>query len=609
MTKAVKEFLLDSSTGEVDVEYSDNTTTSFNLANAVTATQSAQGVVIEGVDAVTAKKSRAGAPIIAAGTWTGIGTPKFVDFGFTPDLVIAKAPGRNAVFFVRPSWRSAYQAFGNLVKTGSNSINPPEIIDAGLQLGVDADTNGAGETIHYIAIADNGSGILKTWAYNGYATSVGTSAAVTMDLIAGTNPNLVYIKRDAITRAGVFATPSWVKCEDTNDLENSILTLAADGTLSLTTDPRINENNGGVIGEGHNCFSLHNVGEFWSQVDYVGTGSAFRLDASTGAAGIIIIPRGPQRVSFWTATMGSQAADGQATALYDGRISVNDDTSVSIGHDVSVNTQGVSYTAIILRRNTTPQAAKKRCRRDSGVRITTDSTGHISCGTDASLAVTGAHSLEWIGYTTNDTSEQFLMGRIDGATTNPTAGTCNFALTHVRDADCGLIICTSDRLFMGTVDADKQKRYRTGYVLQPYTPTHVLYTHDGVDKWMLYINGEPVKWRRLAMSIFSLPGITGTAGLTMSFNGRVAAGSWVGAKKSATMFGRLYNRALTAAEANQMFVKHFLLQTRTDIADTATALVEEWAFNDGTGTTVTATKSAANNGTITQGAYFLRAPG
>ena len=45
MTKAVKEFLLDSSTGEVDVQYSDNTTTSFNLANAVTATQSASGVV------------------------------------------------------------------------------------------------------------------------------------------------------------------------------------------------------------------------------------------------------------------------------------------------------------------------------------------------------------------------------------------------------------------------------------------------------------------------------------------------------------------------------------------------------------------------------------
>ena len=44
MTKAVKEFLLDQGTGEVNVEYSDNTTTSFNLANAVTATQSASGI-------------------------------------------------------------------------------------------------------------------------------------------------------------------------------------------------------------------------------------------------------------------------------------------------------------------------------------------------------------------------------------------------------------------------------------------------------------------------------------------------------------------------------------------------------------------------------------
>lgn len=44
MTKAVKEFLLDHGTGEVNVEYSDNTTLKYNLANAVTATQSDQGL-------------------------------------------------------------------------------------------------------------------------------------------------------------------------------------------------------------------------------------------------------------------------------------------------------------------------------------------------------------------------------------------------------------------------------------------------------------------------------------------------------------------------------------------------------------------------------------
>lgn len=44
MTKVVKEFLLDNATGDVDIEYSDSSTLSYNLANAVTATQSAQGV-------------------------------------------------------------------------------------------------------------------------------------------------------------------------------------------------------------------------------------------------------------------------------------------------------------------------------------------------------------------------------------------------------------------------------------------------------------------------------------------------------------------------------------------------------------------------------------
>lgn len=44
MTKAVKEFLLDQGTGEVNVEYSDNTTTKYNLADAVTATQPRAGI-------------------------------------------------------------------------------------------------------------------------------------------------------------------------------------------------------------------------------------------------------------------------------------------------------------------------------------------------------------------------------------------------------------------------------------------------------------------------------------------------------------------------------------------------------------------------------------
>lgn len=50
MTKTVKEFLLDQASGDVSIEYSDNSTTKYNLSNAVTATQSAQGVGITSGD-------------------------------------------------------------------------------------------------------------------------------------------------------------------------------------------------------------------------------------------------------------------------------------------------------------------------------------------------------------------------------------------------------------------------------------------------------------------------------------------------------------------------------------------------------------------------------
>ena len=59
MTKAVKDFLLDHVTGAVDIEYSDNSTLSYNLANVVTATQSAQGVAITGITASTAAPNNA----------------------------------------------------------------------------------------------------------------------------------------------------------------------------------------------------------------------------------------------------------------------------------------------------------------------------------------------------------------------------------------------------------------------------------------------------------------------------------------------------------------------------------------------------------------------
>ena len=59
MTKVVKEFLLDNATGDVSFEYDDNSTSKYNLSNAVTATQSAQGVVNIGAGDISISVSQA----------------------------------------------------------------------------------------------------------------------------------------------------------------------------------------------------------------------------------------------------------------------------------------------------------------------------------------------------------------------------------------------------------------------------------------------------------------------------------------------------------------------------------------------------------------------
>jgi hypothetical protein len=553
-------------------------------------------------------------PIIAVTSYVGNAQPNFIDFGFDADLVIVKGAGQNAVIFTKEQWYGNVQSFGNTVQSGSDAATiAPAIQPTGISLTSSlAAINSSGVTYYAVAIKDNGSGILKTFAYNGYryqttAANGTNSDPVTMDLIAGTYPQIVHIKRDAVSTGheGVWATPSWVKKESADAVNNALLTLASDGTMSLSTDISVNENDGGTVGEATNCFSLHNSGTYWDLLSYTGTGAAQRIAANGDVAAAFVIPQAAAAMQFWISGMGSNSADGGQTTLYSNRLTAGNGF-VSVGSDASVNTVGVTYALIVFYKSGAYEKRAPTTRR-GGVRISTISSGHISCGTDASLGIAGAHSLEWIGAISDATSEQFIMGRIGNASTgsrgSPTAGSCNYAMSYTHDPDAGLEICTSDQFSNLTTAVSKQQRWRTGIILRPYTPIHLLYTHDGVDKWILYVNGVAVKWRRLSMNVFGINGITNTAGLTMSFGGRISAGTWAAADRTTHRFGRIYNRALTATEVAQMFARNFLGATINDLSDSATSLVEEWKFNEATGTTVTATKNANNNGTITSGVW------
>lgn len=379
-----------------------------------------------------------------------------------------------------------------------------------------------------------------------------------------------------------------------------MLTYVAGGSLNLSTDISINENDGTIVGEAHNVFALLTNPHCWGEKSYVGgAGASVSFDKQLAVA--IILPESAEEMVFATPTMMGGATGGATAINSSMKVAAN---TLTVGGSLA-NTPGVRYRVIgIYLGASTPKSVK--IAPLPGV-VLQNASGRIVCGTDASLGVAGAHSIEWIGSIADYNPEQFIFGRMNGGRATPAAGSYNYGIAHTRDPEAGIEICTSDRFSGEASNVSKQQRWRTGIVLTPFETTHLLYTHDGVDKWCLYLNGRLVKWRRLPMSVYSLPGITNTAGLTTVFGGRLAGGSYYANLATVHKFGRVYNRELTEAEAQKMYLRNAVkavpTQAYTDISDYATALVEEWRFLDGTGATVAATKSAANNGVITNGAW------
>ncbi len=315
-----------------------------------------------GVKASIKPNSTPRAPIIEAVSWAGSAGAQLVDLGYKPDLVISKASGKYGAFFSNENWKSHHQGFGNLSVTGSDNESGTCMRPNGLFLIGGTESNYASTTHHALIIKDNGSGILKTFAYNGFRNkTVGapdnqgaTSNTVDMDFIAGTNPKYVYIKRDAASanHEGVWATPTWAKKDSAAAVDNTLLTLASEGTMSLSTNVAVNKNSGTDLGEGTNCFSLHSQGTYWDDLTYTGTGSAFTISCPKEVAGLIVIPQAAQAMEFWIDGMGASSADGGATALNAGRIYAIGST-IYVGADAACNTAATTYALIVFYKSGT----------------------------------------------------------------------------------------------------------------------------------------------------------------------------------------------------------------------------------------------------------------
>ena len=439
-------------------------------------------------------------PHIAVTTsYVGTGVSRSIDFGFRPDFVLIKGSGRAAVIYNSDQWYGNIQSFGHTTYSGSDGLPPPGINDNGVALMYHAGApakdayNELGVTYHAVALKDNGAGFFKSLAYNGHRNQTvvangANSNTVTMDALNGYSPKWVHIKRDATGAGheGVWVSDDgYVKKESATAVNAALLTYVAGGSLDLSTDISVNENDGTIVGEAHNVFALLSNPNCWEEKTYVG-GVGATLTFSKKLAVAIILPVAAEEMVFSSPTMNG-AATGGATAIT---------TNIAISENVlsvsgaTANTSGVTYRVIGIFLGSAQQRATK-IAPISGV-VLQSAVGRIVCGTDASLGVAGAHSVEWIGSISDVNTEQFIFGRMNGGRATPAAGTYNYAIAHTRDPEAGIEICTSDRFSGEATSVSKQQRWRTGIILTPFETVHLLYTHDGVDKWCLYINGRLV---------------------------------------------------------------------------------------------------------------------
>jgi hypothetical protein len=554
------------------------------------------------------------APIIISGSYVGTGKPRNIALGFKPDLVFINGELQYASFQHDYTWNGGRQSFANVNYSGTDGTMST-FTDEGFSLRTDSSNNKIGTTYHYLAIADNGSDILQTGNYPGYryqsaAANGANSDPVTLDILRK-KPDFYVVKRDNVTQEGVVAVSGITKLLSNADVDNTLLTVNNDGTLSLSTNVRVNQNDSMYLGEAHNFFAFYDNGNNWQKIDYVGTGVAMPISTScVNPIAAIVIPHTTTQPCFNWGTMGALSGDGSNSPLAANKIIGYTANSVSIGTDAAVNAVGVSYTMVVFNKSTPQQVAIPTIVDKTSIRFRRvgSTVAHLSNGFNTISGIAGAHSVQWVGAISSNGSEQALIMRsgnaVVGSRSSTTKGAFNWGMAYTDgSASCGLEIVVDDTFENHAAGGGTSiyGRWRTGW--KPITGKvyDIQYTFDGVDKWLLYVDGKIVMWRRFPIqAVLGLNGTVNTSGLVLGMGGRYDPGTWVASQNSLIRYACVYSRAISAAEVYSNYKRNKLGYSVPYISN---GLLEEWNLIEGAGATTSATVNSANNLNITNGAW------
>ena len=559
-------------------------------------------------------------PLSAVGTYAGTGSALTVTVGWVPDLFIVKdvVNGTAAVWAVSAgSWLGKSLFF---VGAASTNLGPVINLDGTVTIGTGASVNTAAANYEWFAYKDNGSGSLLLCNHSGNDRTTRT-----LRYAKGARLKAALFKRDSTALSLLAFAGKTSRLVDGS--AGTATTIGNDGVVTTGQGADINQWTSN-LGEGTGFVGFVDGAQGVYVTTYIGTGASKPLMTPfTEIEAALIFPRGASGLAgaFWTsrlaagttlsvdvetaATVGAQAI----TAVNNGRI--------TLGTSGRCNALGIEYALIAFRKNrqgaiaesapmTRPLRSTKYLNMSAGA--------YVNCGTDDSLKISLAITMEWWGChffstptsyptsaTNNDNTalQQPLIWRSNGA--DGVSGSVSYGLLIMPAQSTG----TANPLGVGetdifdlpqnaaSYDVDNNQPWCTGAPILPRTLTHVVVTHDSVGFWRVYVNGVLVKERdrNMLQAPTPRPNVAGGSGHTFCIGARKRTTTPEMTAYTQAFYGaRVYNRELTAAEALANYNSLF-----SDNATVATSdFVEQWLPENVSGATLAATNRSANNGTI-----------
>ncbi len=560
--------------------------------------------------------------ITATGSYVGNGSSLQIWVGFKPDLVVICPLIGKAVTYVTPTtWNGRTSYFAEL-GFGGGPTRPRGIVlgENGFSVGSLADVNSSGAGFHWFAYKDNDSESIFDGDYRGSPTYM---TPRTVELFKGKNIRAAILKRDNNPSAAHMYLGNGAADYKGNPVG---ATLNSDSTFTIGDEPIVN------TGESCNVLAFPDNAPNTYVFKYVGSGVARFIPLPWEADALIFLPLTPAivRGGVWISGLGTQYKPMSNSTALSGALSLVSGTSIGLTASNNLNEKNVTYICYAFKRARGTLAPEIGKSYKTSQTIMTASDGYIDCGTDDSLNISGAITIEILcAHNQTDTTvfagpnynneigkQSPLVFRSDGA--DGVMGSISFGLSVISQWPTTWSVGVSMpfpsitwaqspiwQIWNGSISQQKCP-IMSGIGSAAYLMRHYILTHDGHGKWRLYLDGVLVKECNDDLSKDPASGgvppsnIVGGVGHRLIFGARKREKVEIEHRNMLQLKeARIYRRELTAEEALNNY------DSIWNNGPSATPdFAEQWLASNTTGGVMNASLNSANNGLIVNGSVY-----